>query len=104
VTSRLKRSPVNGGLRVSPYRASMTIYVWDRWPQFFRGRLRVLYEITREVRYAPRRRTTAGQVIRKLFLGAKASRFFGNRTKLNEHTLRALQTPLSPRKLSISAP
>lgn len=34
----------------------MLIYVWDRWPQFFRGRLRVLFEVTGEVTYQPRAR------------------------------------------------
>jgi hypothetical protein len=33
----------------------MLILVWDRWPQFFRGRLRVLYELTGEVRHMKRR-------------------------------------------------
>jgi hypothetical protein len=32
----------------------MLIFVWDRWPQFFRGRLRVLYQLTGEVRYVKR--------------------------------------------------
>jgi hypothetical protein len=32
----------------------MLIHVWDRWPQFFRRRLRVLYELTGEVRYVMR--------------------------------------------------
>jgi hypothetical protein len=28
--------------------------VWDRWPQFVRGRLHVLYEVTGEVHYVQR--------------------------------------------------
>jgi len=27
----------------------MLPFVWDRWPQFFRGRLRVIYEETGQV-------------------------------------------------------
>jgi hypothetical protein len=34
----------------------MKPYVWDEWPQFFRGRLRVLYELRGEVIYQPRTR------------------------------------------------
>jgi len=32
----------------------MNPFVWDEWPQFFRGRLRVLYELRGEVVYQPR--------------------------------------------------
>jgi hypothetical protein len=31
----------------------MLAFVWDEWPEFFRGRLRVLYELTEEVRSRP---------------------------------------------------
>lgn len=29
----------------------MRPFVWDEWPQYFRGRLRAPYELTGEVRY-----------------------------------------------------
>lgn len=29
------------------------MYIWDRWPQFFRGRLKVLFEMTGEVTCQP---------------------------------------------------
>ena len=32
----------------------MEPYVWDEWPQFFRGRLRVLYELRGTITYGPR--------------------------------------------------
>jgi hypothetical protein len=32
------------------------VYVWDRWPEYFRGRLRVEYDATGAVRYHPRPR------------------------------------------------
>jgi hypothetical protein len=38
------------------YPRSMEPYVWDEWPQFFRGRLRVLYEELGDVTYQPRPR------------------------------------------------
>lgn len=32
----------------------MPPFVWDEFPEFFRGRLRVLYELRGEVAYQPR--------------------------------------------------
>lgn len=32
----------------------MRPFVWDEWPEYFLGRLRVLYELRGEVRYRPR--------------------------------------------------
>jgi len=41
-------------LRVTLSIRDVRVYIWDRWPQFFRGRFRVQYEVTGEVPYLAR--------------------------------------------------
>jgi hypothetical protein len=30
------------------------IFIWDEWPQFFRGRLRAIFELTGQITFQPR--------------------------------------------------
>ena len=43
-------------------------YIWDRWPEYFVGRLRVEYECTGTVRYRPRGRLRWSEAARRASL------------------------------------